>query len=202
MGALADPLVEVLFGAEWQPAAAVLRFLMIFTVVRMLISFSMDILAGAGATRSAFWVNVGWSVALVPALLVGTHRGGIDGAALIQAIVGVAVALPLTGVALRRVGVQLTPIARGVARPLLAGALMLAVCLLASLIPATPAVQLLVASVAGFVTYAATAVSPSELRQWMALWPWRRGAPSQPADQVAENGSAQDGRSVETSGRM
>ena len=73
---------------------------MILTVVRMLTAFGFDILAGAGATKSAFWVNLGWSFALIPALLVGTHRGGIHGAALAHAIVGLGVALPLTSIAL------------------------------------------------------------------------------------------------------
>ena len=71
-------LVEVLFGGVWQPAATVLQLLMILTVVRMLTAFGFDILAGAGAWKSALWVNLGWLVALIPALWIGTHRGGIQ----------------------------------------------------------------------------------------------------------------------------
>ncbi len=174
MGTLAEPLVLVLFGSEWLPAATVLQVLMILTVVRMLTAFGFDILAGAGATRSAFWVNLGWSIALIPALLVGTHRGGIHGAALAHAIVALGVALPLTSIALHRVGIRLAPIAVRLVRPLGAGALMLVICLLVAHIPAAPSVQLLVGGLAGLLTYAATALSRTEMRQLIGLLPWKR----------------------------
>jgi hypothetical protein len=69
LAVLAPQLVDVLFGAQWEPAAAVLRWLVVLTVVRMLTSFALDILTGAGATRATFWLNLGWALALIPALL-------------------------------------------------------------------------------------------------------------------------------------
>jgi len=174
MGALAGPLVDVLFGAEWLPAATVLQLLMILTMVRMLTAFGFDILTGAGASKSALWVNLGWGVVLLPALWVGTHAGGIQGAALAHAIVGLGVALPLMSIALHRVGIGLAPIAVRLVRPLGAGALMLVVCLLAAHIPAPPAVRLVVGGFAGLLTYAATALSRSEMRQLIGLLPWKR----------------------------
>jgi O-antigen/teichoic acid export membrane protein len=168
MGTLADPLVLVLFGPAWQPAATVLQLLMILTVVRMLTAFGFDILAGAGATKSALWVNVGWSVALIPALWIGTHRGGIHGAALAHALVALVVALPLTAFALHRVGVRLVPVGRALVRPLLGGAAMFLVCLVVLEIPASPVVQLLAGGLFGTAVFVATGVSRADRRQVMA----------------------------------
>jgi PST family polysaccharide transporter len=206
MGTLADPLVQVLFGAQWQPAATVLQLLMILTVVRMLTAFGFDILAGAGASKSALWVNLGWLVALLPALWVGTHRSGIHGAAVAHVIVALLVALPLTGLALHRVGVRLSGIPRRVVRPLLAGALTLAVCLLLLRIPAPPVVQILVVGSVGSVTYALTAVSRAQVRQWIALLRGRK-RPEDEAATAGEPGSGggsqpDAGRPAGTSGRM
>src|SRR4029453_17675456 len=92
--ALAGPVVTVLYGGEWAPAAAALRFLMILTVVRVLTSFALGILLGAGAPRSTLVVNATWALALVPALIIGTRLDAIRGAAVAHAIVGLLVAMP------------------------------------------------------------------------------------------------------------
>ncbi len=200
MGTLAEPLVHVLFGFQWQPAATVLQLLMILTVVRMLTAFGFDILAGAGASKSALWVNLGWLVALIPALWVGTHRGGIRGAALAHVIVALLVALPLTGLALRGVGVRLSGIPRRVVRPLLAGALTLAVCLLLLRIPAAPVVQILAVGSAGLLTYVLTAFPRAQLRQWIALLPWKKNHRPEPV--TAAGPQPDSDRPAGTSGLM
>ena len=51
---------------------------------------------------------------------------------------------------------------------------MLVVCLLAAHLPAAPAVQLLVGGLAGLLTYGATALSRTEMRQLIGLLPWQR----------------------------
>jgi O-antigen/teichoic acid export membrane protein len=168
--ALASPLVTTLYGGEWAPAAPVLRFLMILTVVRVLTSFALDILMGAGATRSTLWVNLGWAVAVVPALIYATSHDGIRGAAIAHAVVGVLVAVPVTVVALHRVGVRLGPIVPSLARPLIAGVVSGGVALLAAHATGPhPAVSLCVGGVAGLLIYGALAVAPSQLRQSFGL---------------------------------
>jgi PST family polysaccharide transporter len=168
VGTLSGPMIEVLYGAEWLPAARVLSLLMILTVVRMVTAFALDILTGAGSTRATFWINLGWGIVVIPVLLFATRAGGIESAALAHAVVGVVVALPLTAFALHRVGVRLTTIGRRLVRPLLAGALALVVCLVLQQLPAQPLVRLVVAGTAGLLTYAALAMSRKELRQAMA----------------------------------
>jgi PST family polysaccharide transporter len=122
MGTLAPAVVEFLYGANWLPAAQVLRFLAIVMAVRMLTLLITDILAALGRTKATMWVNLCWAVALVPTLLVGARLDGIQGAAVAHAVVAVVVALPLLGVALHRSGVPVGLFAAGLARPLLGAA--------------------------------------------------------------------------------
>jgi O-antigen/teichoic acid export membrane protein len=166
--ALAPTLVVVLYGGPWLPAAPALRFLMILTVVRILVSFTLDILMGAGATRSTLWVNLGWAVAVIPALMIGTRLDGIRGAAIGHAVVGTLVALPLAAHALHRAGVRLVPVVLALIRPLLAGAVAAGVALLiATVAGPQPLVRLAVAGGGGMVAYLALAVSREQLRQWL-----------------------------------
>jgi O-antigen/teichoic acid export membrane protein len=113
MGALATPLVVFLYGQRWAEAATVLHFLVILTVVRMVGAFAFDILAGAGASRLAFLLTLGWAVPLVPALVLGTHLGGIQGTAVAHAMVAVTIAAPLIALSLRRIGVSVGGLYRG-----------------------------------------------------------------------------------------
>ncbi|GAA2878238.1 hypothetical protein GCM10020220_080020 [Nonomuraea rubra] len=122
MGTLAPAVVEFLYGANWLPAAQVLRFLAIVMAVRMLTLLVTDILAALGRTKATMWVNLCWAVALVPSLLVGARLDGIEGAAVAHAVVAVVVALPLLGVALHRSGIPVGLVGAGLARPLLGAA--------------------------------------------------------------------------------
>jgi PST family polysaccharide transporter len=167
MGVLAGPIVTVLFGLTWLPAASVLQLLMILTVVRMLTAFGFDILAGAGAARAALWVNLGWVVALLPALWLGAHLDGIHGAAAAHVIVGLLVALPLTALALHRIGVRLGAVGRGLLRPLAGGGAAFVVCLLLAQIPAGSLVRLLVAGFGGAIAFALVGIRPADRK--MAL---------------------------------
>jgi O-antigen/teichoic acid export membrane protein len=166
---LAEPTISFLYGAKWLPSAQPLRFLMILMVVRMLAGIGMDILMGTGATRWSLLINVGWAVAIIPALWFGTRFDGARGAAIAQAVVGLVVALPLAIVALQRAGVRLGPIAPRLVRPLLAGALATAVTMALHAVAGPNAfVQLSVAGTGGLLVYLATAVRRDELRSWIA----------------------------------
>ena len=153
-GLLSTELVAFLYGDKWAPAAPVLAFLMILMAGRVLTSFSFDILTAAGATRSTFWLNLAWAVVLIPTLIVTTHLDAIRGTAIGHAAVAMIVAVPLSVVALRRVGVHLGPAFGALRRLLVAGALAAAVCLLLrQILPDVPVVRLLVAGGAGLLAY-------------------------------------------------
>jgi O-antigen/teichoic acid export membrane protein len=166
---LAVPLIELLYGTEWVSSAPVLRFLIVLGVARMLTQLALDILTGAGATRATLWFNLSWAVALVPALIIGTRADGARGAAIAHALVALIVALPLALVALRRIGVTLLPIARGLVRPLLAAVAGAALCtVVRDVLPATAFVQLAVVGVVGLATYAVLVIPAAQRVQLMA----------------------------------
>jgi PST family polysaccharide transporter len=166
---LAAPMVSLLYGDRWLPAAGPLQFLMILMIVRMLTGIGMDILMSTGATRWALLINAGWTVVLIPALWAGAEVGGGRGVAIAQAIVGVFVAIPLSILALQRAGVKLSPIRHHLVRPMLAGGLGGAAALgLRSVLGSSALLQLLVAGTVGSLVYVAVAVSRADLRTWVA----------------------------------
>ena len=119
---LAAPMISLLYGDRWTPSTGPLRFLMILMVVRMLTGIAMDILMSTGATRWALLINTGWLVALVPALSVGAQVTATAASPSRRPSIGVFVGIPLAVLALQRIGVRLSPVARQLARPMLAGA--------------------------------------------------------------------------------
>jgi O-antigen/teichoic acid export membrane protein len=166
---LALPLIELLYGTEWVQSAPVLRFLIVLGLARMLTQLALDILTGAGATRATLWFNLGWAVALVPALIIGTRADGARGAAIAHSLVALFVALPLAFAALRRIGVTLLPIARALVRPLLAAGAAAALCtILRDLFPAVAFAQLAVAGVVGLATYTLLVIPAEQRRQLIA----------------------------------
>jgi PST family polysaccharide transporter len=166
MAVLAPALVVFLYGAQWASAAPVLRFLAVLTVVRLLITFAVDILAGSGTTRATLWLNLVWAVALIPPLIVGTQLYGIRGTAMAHALVAILVAAPLAVWTLHRAGVRLAPIAPALLRPLLAAGIAAAICLsVAELTEGLPFVQLATAGTASLFVYLATVLPLAVLRR-------------------------------------
>lgn len=176
---LAAPLVALLYGERWAPAAPVLHILVGLTLVRMVTGLSMDALMGAGATRATLWLNLGWAAVLVPTLWWATKADGIQGAAIAQTGVGVLVAVPLAAVALRRANVALGPVAAALVRPLLAAAVAAVVALSAARFAGPhPFVQLAVGGTVGLLVYIPVAIPRDQLREWIALALRRREAAS------------------------
>jgi PST family polysaccharide transporter len=136
------------------------------TVVRLLITFAVDILAGSGTTRATLWLNLVWAVALIPPLIVGTQLYGIRGTAMAHALVAILVAAPLAVWTLHRAGVRLAPIAPALLRPLLAAGIAAAICLsVAELTEGLPFVQLATAGTASLFVYLATVLPLAVLRR-------------------------------------
>lgn len=118
---LADPLVEMLYGSRWLPAAAVLSALAVAGVVRVLAGVALDLLLSLGAAVSSVAVHVIWLAGLAPATVLAAHVWGLAGVAWAQAAVAVFVALPANAWAIRRAGVRLAPLLRPSLGPLLGG---------------------------------------------------------------------------------
>ncbi|WP_432835843.1 oligosaccharide flippase family protein [Dactylosporangium sp. CA-092794] len=170
MSVLATPLIALLYGGRWAPAAPVLMLLVGLTFVRMVTGLAMDALMGAGATRSTLWIYLGWSVALIPALWYFTESFGIKGAAIAQTGIGVLVAIPLTALALQHANVALRPLGPPLVRPLLATVLAAAVAVLVARFTGPyPIVQLLTAGAAGLLVYIPLVVPREQLRRFPGM---------------------------------
>jgi PST family polysaccharide transporter len=164
---LAPAIIGFLYGASWAPSAPVLRFLIVLGAVRMFAQLTVDILIGAGVTRSALWLNLGWTIALVPALIIGANRDGIRGVAIAHVLVALGVALPLALVILRRAGVQLGPMWSTLVRPIVAGLLATVVCILvADLIGDSYFLELIAAGGIALIVYTAIVVPQDVRRRW------------------------------------
>ncbi|GLZ28899.1 polysaccharide biosynthesis protein [Lentzea sp. NBRC 105346] len=155
MATLAHPMIALLYGAQWDQAAGVLRFLAVLMVGRMLTSLAFDILTSTGNTRATVWLNLAWAVVLVPVLYYATSTDGIRGASIGHAVVVTVVALPLAVLVLHRAGVRLWPMWPRLVRPVLGGVLSgLVILVVARLLGPGVLLPLVVAGGAGSLVYA------------------------------------------------
>lgn len=169
VGVLAPALVVFLYGETWAPAAQALRLLAVVMIARVFTSFAFDILTSVGATRSTVWLNLGWAVTLIPALLVGTQLGGIEGAAAAHAVIGVLVAIPLAVLFLQKAGLQLRSTGPALVRPLAGAAASASVMVaLSASLDSGPLAELTVAGGLGLLVYVLIVVPREQLRRALA----------------------------------
>jgi PST family polysaccharide transporter len=174
---LSPALIHVLYGESWLPAAQALQFLAFVMVARMFTALVFDIQTGLGNTKVPVKLNLAWLAALLPALWYGTNQGGIRGAAIGHAVVALTVAIPLAAWMLHRAGVDMRPVLRRSARPVLAavvaGGAMAAIALPLD----SPIAQLTIAGGLGCVVYLVLALSAqdrSAVRDLLLPKLWRR----------------------------
>jgi PST family polysaccharide transporter len=117
IAAFAGPLVGVLYGDRWAPAAAVLPWLMVLALARVMGELVYDFLVALGASRSNLALQVVWLAALAVSLPVAVRLGGIEGVAMAHAGVAVVVVAPAYALVLRRAGVSLRDMAAQLSRP-------------------------------------------------------------------------------------
>ncbi|WP_246042589.1 MULTISPECIES: oligosaccharide flippase family protein [Streptomyces] len=126
LAALAAPLVELVYGARWLPAAAALPWLMGLGLIRIGCELAYDCLVAVGRRRLLIGVQGLWLVLLVPVLVAGAGAGGIVGVAQGHVVVAGAVVVPVFLYALRRAGVGLGSVGRACAWPAAGGVVMAA----------------------------------------------------------------------------
>jgi O-antigen/teichoic acid export membrane protein len=120
LAALAEPIVRVVYGDVWLPAAGVLPWLMVLALVRVIGELVYDFLVALGSSRSNLTLQALWLGALVIALPMAVRSGGIEGVAMAHAGVAAFVMLPAYAIVLHRAGVSLRAMAAQVSRPLVA----------------------------------------------------------------------------------
>lgn len=119
----AGPLVSLVYGEKWAPAAAALSWLVAAAMVRILCELVYDLLVVVGRTGTVFWIQCASLVVLVPALVLGGTWGGLPGVAAALAGVSLGVVLPLYVWQLRHVGIRPFEVLRALAWPTVGGAL-------------------------------------------------------------------------------
>jgi PST family polysaccharide transporter len=129
LAALADPLVRIVYGERWAPAAAALALLVLLGAFRVALELGYDYLASAGRTRAILVIHVVWLVTLVPLLALGAHLDGIRGVALAHSAVVLLFIVPAYLIAFRPYGVRARALGPAVARPVLGGVVMVVVAL-------------------------------------------------------------------------
>lgn len=157
LSVLAGPLVRFVYGERWGPAVGALRFLAVLGAARVAFDFCYDLLVASGRTRVTLWVQGLWVLLLIPVLSVGAEERGIRGVAMAHAAVALTVMGPLFALVLRRLGIELIPLARSLSRPALAGLVAIAVGVVVQEALESDVLTLLVAGPAVIVSYTALA---------------------------------------------
>jgi PST family polysaccharide transporter len=100
----APELVRFVYGAEWAPAADILRILAVLAALRILFELVYDFLVVLGRSQAILLTQVVCVVVLVPALWWSTDRWGTEGAAAALLVVAAVVTVPLYLVQLHQAG--------------------------------------------------------------------------------------------------
>jgi len=116
----AEPMIRVVYGDKWLPAASVLPWLTVLALVRVLGELVYDFLVALGTSVTNLALQAVWFVALLAVLPLAVTAGGLKGVAIAHAAVAVAVVIPSFAIVLRRAGVSLRAMLAHFSRPLTA----------------------------------------------------------------------------------
>ena len=161
----AEPLIAVVYGSAWTPAAEALGWLGLLVGMRLFFGLVYDYFVVLGSTRVILTVQLIWFAVLLPALYAGAELGGIAGAAGAHVAVAVLVVLPLYLRELNRVGIEWQSLLSRIALPFACGAGVVAVALTANRLIA---LDVLVLCVSGAAVLAALAIMASRVRASVA----------------------------------
>ncbi|MGX1793221.1 oligosaccharide flippase family protein [Microbacterium sp. NPDC055312] len=171
LAALSTPLIEVVYGSKWLPAAPVLAALGIYGAFRVVFDAFAGFLYAQGRSRPVLVIQIVSLVALTVGMIVGTSAYGIVGAGWVHVGIGLIVILPLYLVALARGGVTSRAIVRACLWPTIATIPATAAALGAALWLDGPILVLLAGGGAAVVVYL-MCIAPWVLRRVRTL---RRG---------------------------
>jgi lipopolysaccharide exporter len=168
LATLAHPVVILIYGERWAPAAAALAGLAYFGAARVVIDLMATYLVAAGATRAVLLVQVAWLVGLLPAMIIGASKFGLAGAGWAH-VAATLVVFPAYFVAVRRTGVALSRLIVPLAVPLVAAVpAVLATLLIGRVLDDRPLLAIVAGGAAGCAIYLAP-VGPWLLRQYRTL---------------------------------
>lgn len=115
----ATSIIDFVYGAQWQHAAEVLRWLAVLAALRIVFELAYDYLVVLGQGNRVLVLQAVWFLALIPAVLLGARLGGLAGAALFETAVAALVICPVYLYFLARSGIPGALVGRSVLLPLL-----------------------------------------------------------------------------------
>jgi O-antigen/teichoic acid export membrane protein len=121
LAASSEPLINLIYGAAWLPAAVVLSWLVAAAFVKIICDLAYDFLVVLGKSGTVFMIQMGSLLVLIPALISGALLFGLAGLAAAQALVTGLVVLPCYLGQLHKAGVDLGPMAGSIRLPATAG---------------------------------------------------------------------------------
>jgi O-antigen/teichoic acid export membrane protein len=107
IGGAARPLVGLVYGSRWMPAAAPLMWLALLGGVQVFFLLAYDYLVVLARSRFLLSTQLVWLTALVPALILGARVDGIAGAGLAETAVAALCILPWYLLELSKAGIRL-----------------------------------------------------------------------------------------------
>ena len=162
LAALSYPVIDVVYGAKWLPAAPVLAALGLYGSLRVVFDIFGAYLYSQGKSRPVLWIQILWLIVLVGAMIAATQTYGIVGAGWVHLVVAVFVILPAYFIALTLSGVRVRDLVRAAWWPTVVTIPAVAVALAAHHFIDNSVVALLVGGVSAVLVYVALA------------WPWLR----------------------------
>jgi PST family polysaccharide transporter len=120
LGVLAEPIISLVYGANWTAAAVPLQFLVALGLLRVAVELAYDGLAAR--VRKTLMVMQGWwLLTLVPVLVLFAHFFGVVGVAAGHVVVAGLLVAPVFVVVLGRLGIPARELLRSSVRPALGG---------------------------------------------------------------------------------
>ena len=165
----AQPLVGVLYGERWLPAASALEMLAVLGLLRVVYFIGYDALVAVGRSSALIKLQLAWITLLIPALVVGARTGGIRGVGLGHVAVAALAIVPALFHTLSRHGVRIIAVLKTFARPLLGGAAIVLASVLVQTRIQRPIHQLIIGGLVSALLYAPVlfsmrAMLPTRLR--------------------------------------
>ncbi|MFF2346148.1 oligosaccharide flippase family protein [Pseudarthrobacter sp. NPDC058119] len=121
IAASSEPIIQLVYGDSWLPAAPVLAWLVVAAFMKILCDLFYDYLVVLGRSGTVFCIQAISLIVLVPSLVVGALLFGLPGLAAAQAVVTLTVVLPAYGWQLRRTGVGISALIKSIRLPVLVG---------------------------------------------------------------------------------
>lgn len=90
----AAPLVRLVYGPAWAPAAHVLPWLAVLATLRIFYALANDYFSAITSSRRSLAFHLVWLCALAPALAAGALEFGIVGVAVVQVAISVLILVP------------------------------------------------------------------------------------------------------------